>query len=85
MATRTPSRRRPMRSEQMIRLRSMMPVQLVTLHHDIPKHVTAPVTDEEFDRLAAELLRPAEETTTPKVSRAHGRRETTARKGGEAR
>jgi|SoimicmetaTmtLAA_FD_contig_41_5189542_length_441_multi_1_in_0_out_0_2 uncharacterized protein (DUF2384 family) len=76
-----------MRSEQLIRLRSTMPVQLVTLHHDIPKHVTAPVPDEEFDRLAAELLRPAdEEMTTPKVPRAHaGRRETTARKGGEAR
>ena len=85
MATRAPSRRRPMRSEQVIRLRSTMPVQLVTLHHDIPKHVTAPVPDEEFDRLAAELLQPAEETT-PKVPRAHERRrETTARKGGEAR
>jgi len=82
MATKAPSRRRPMRSEQVIRLRSMMPVQLVTLHHDVPKHVTAPVPDEEFDRLAAELLRPAEEETTPKVPRAHERRrETTARKG----
>jgi hypothetical protein len=75
-----------MRAEQMIRLRSTMPVQLVTLHHDIPKHVTAPVPDEEFDQLVAELLRPAEETTTPKVPRAQAaRRETTARKGGEAR
>ncbi len=32
-------RRRPMRSERMVSLRSTMPIGLVTLRHDIPEHI----------------------------------------------
>jgi hypothetical protein len=74
----TLTRRRPMRNEQLVSLRSAMPVQLVTLHHDIPTWTTVAIEP------------PAQEgdddTTTPKVPAGKdGRRETAARKGGRAR
>jgi hypothetical protein len=33
-------RRRPMRSERMVGLRSAMPLGLVTLRHDVPEYLT---------------------------------------------
>jgi hypothetical protein len=32
-------RRRPMRSERMVSLRSTMPIGLVTLRHDVPEYI----------------------------------------------
>ena len=73
----TLTRRRPMRSEQLVSLRSTMPVQLVTLHHQIPRYLT---------KAAAELLEAGDDTTTQQVpAPITGPRETAARKGGEAR
>jgi hypothetical protein len=73
----TLTRRPPVRgtrSEKLVMLRSAMPVQLMTLHHDIPawNPVIEPAPQEDQD------------TTTPQVP---GREaaETTARKGGAAR
>ena len=68
-------RRRPRRTEQMVALRSALPVQLVTLRHDIPT----------WTSVAIELPEEAD-TTTPKVTEARpGHGETAARKGGQAR
>jgi hypothetical protein len=68
-------RRRPMRSERMVSLRSTMPIGLVTLRHDIP------------ERLRPEVPEYIKEAT-PKVDSAeraeHAGVETPVRKGGEA-
>ena len=66
-------RRRPMRSERMVGLRSAMPLGLVTLRHDVPEYITS-------EYLTAENLTEA----TPKVDPAERAAETPARKGGEA-
>ena len=65
-------RRRPMRNERMVSLRSTMPLGLVTLRHDVPEYIkTVQIND-----------------TTPKVDPAERAEraavETPARKGGEA-
>jgi hypothetical protein len=41
------SRRRPMRNERMVSLRSTMPLGLVTLRHDVPEYIkeTTPKVD----------------------------------------
>jgi hypothetical protein len=45
-ATLTGRRRRPMRSERMVGLRSAMPLGLVTLRHDVPEiRTTTPKVD----------------------------------------
>ena len=52
------TRVRPMRSERMVGLRSVMPLGLVTLRHDIPEYLneTTPKVDpaERAERSAAE-------------------------------
>jgi hypothetical protein len=72
----TAGRRRPMRNERLVGLRSAMPLGLVTLRHDVPEYIGAEFPTE-FPR-----------TTTPKVDNAarseRGAVETPARKGGEA-
>ena len=52
-------RRRPMRSERMVGLRSAMPLGLVTLRHDVPEFLDATTTPkvdpaERAERSAAE-------------------------------
>jgi hypothetical protein len=68
-------RRRPMRSERLVGLRSAMPLGLVTLRHDIP------------ERLRPEVPEHAEESTPkvdPPVRTERAGVDTPARKGGEA-
>ena len=62
------------RNEKLVTLRSAMPVQLMTLHHDIPA----------WNPALEPTLQEDPETTTPQVP---GREavETAARKGGAAR
>jgi hypothetical protein len=70
------ARRRPMRSERMVGLRSAMPLGLVTLRHDVPEYIRT------------EIPGKTPSTTTPKVDTAarseRAAVETPARKGGEA-
>ncbi len=72
MATLTRTPVRGTRNARLVSLRSAMPVQLVTLHHDIPRFGSV---DLDLD----DLLGDDENTTTPKVSGTAG--ETAVRKG----
>jgi hypothetical protein len=89
-----PARRRTLRTERMVPLRSVMPRGLVTIRHDVPEYLPDFISDSELaDRLAAELNDEAaaaasdtdQEETTPKVEEAAPARrvvlETAARKG----
>jgi hypothetical protein len=69
-------RRRPMRSERMVGLRSAMPLGLVTLRHDIPERLR-PEAASEHTTEATPKVDPAERAERVVV-------ETPARKGGEA-
>jgi|GEM_PF-5142914 len=93
MSTKTPTRRaRPMRAEKLVILRSRMPVNLVTLQHDVPK-VRRPVDRRETQEAgvaretvaARETAEPGEQKTTPKVRKVASGSETTARRSGRAR
>jgi hypothetical protein len=86
-----PARRRTLRTERMVPLRSSMPRGLVTIRHDVPEYLPDFISDSELaDRLTAELNDEAAEVaaveaTTPKVEdEAPARRvvlETAARRG----
>ncbi len=65
-------RRRPMRSERMVGLRSAMPLGLVTLRHDVPEYITAENIKEATPKV----------DSTDRAERAGI--DTPARKGGEA-
>jgi hypothetical protein len=69
------ARRRPMRSERMVGLRSAMPLGLVTLRHDIPERLRPEVP--ESDQEATPKVDPAERAERSVA-------ETPARKGVEA-
>ena len=74
MTTRVVTPGRSMRTERMVMLRSSMPVQLVTLRHSVPLHLS--------DADLADLAPFADDyTTTPEVDEV----ETAAGKGGDAR
>jgi hypothetical protein len=69
------ARRRPMRSERMVGLRSAMPLGLVTLRHDIPERLRPEASEHTTE--ATPKVDPAERAERVVV-------ETPARKGGEA-
>ena len=65
------ARRRPMRSERLVGLRSAMPLGLLTLRHDVPEHINS------VERTTPKV---GESVRTERADAA----ETPARKGGEA-
>jgi hypothetical protein len=70
-------RRGPVRSAGLVRLRSTMPVELVTLQHDVPKHVKT--TPKSMPQVATAVTEPGTPGAGPSVD------ETVAREGGDAR
>jgi hypothetical protein len=89
MAIKTPIRpNRSMRAEKVVTLRSRMPVNLVTLQHDVPRYVSKPARppeQSEEDRPAPEAAESDEQNTTPRGRKVASGSGTTARRSGRPR